>query len=71
MNLIGIINKMEPNVLDKYPNYVWAYVHHHFSPNIVLGSTALIYFINHPPLREFVKNEGTKKLLEMFERLKR
>jgi hypothetical protein len=36
---------------------LWVYVIHHYSPQCVLGSTALIYYIKNPPLRRFLWQE--------------
>jgi hypothetical protein len=57
----AVVNKMEPIVLDNYPNYFWVYLIHHYSPQFVLGCTALIYYIKNPPLRKVIWLEMSGK----------
>ncbi len=53
-SLAVIINSINPLKFEIYPNYLWLYVFHHYSPTLVLGSTVLIYFAKNPQLRTHV-----------------
>jgi hypothetical protein len=50
----AMLNKMEPLILDTYPNFIWVYISHHYWPPCVLALTALIYYSKNPPLRNFL-----------------
>ena len=50
----SMVNKMEPLIIDTYPNFIWVYIIHHYCPQCVLTITALIYYIKNPPLRKYM-----------------
>ena len=50
----AMLNKMEPIILDTYPNVIWVYISHHYWPPCVLALTALIYYTKNPTLRSFL-----------------
>ena len=58
----AVINKMEPVSLDTYPNFLYVYAIHHYSPQCVLFFTALIYLAKNPPLRNFITIELVGKI---------
>lgn len=58
----AMVNIMEPLIIDTYPNFIWVYIIHHYSPQCVLGLTALIYYIKNPPLRKFMWLEMLAKM---------
>ena len=68
-----VINTMNPANFEVYPNYLWLYVMHHYSPTIVLGSTAIIYYTKNPPIRAYAWSEIVRLfggLIEMFSRIR-
>ena len=52
-----VINTTDPANFQVYPNYIWLYVMHHYSPTVVLGSTAIIYYTKNPPIRDYAWSE--------------
>jgi len=52
------INKMDPEELDVYPNYILLYVQHHYMTQFNIIVIAISYFYKSPPLR--------KKVLEVI-----
>jgi len=58
----ALVNKIEPVFLDTYPNFLFVYVIHHYSPQSVLFFTALIYLVKNPPLRKFITVELVGKI---------
>ena len=50
----SMVNKMEPLIIDTYPNFIWVYIIHHYCPQCVLAITALIYYIKNPPLCKYM-----------------
>ena len=52
-----IVNTMDPVKFDSFPNYVWIYVLHHYTPTIILSSTVIIYYTKNVSLRIYVREE--------------
>ena len=67
----AMVNKMEPVFLDTYPNFLYVYVIHHYSPQSVLFFTALIYLVKNPQLRNFITTELGAKIRKWISRLLR
>ena len=52
-----ILNAMDPQTIEKYPNYLWVYVLHHYSPQCVLAIIGLSFYSKSQPLRKQVLRE--------------
>jgi hypothetical protein len=55
-----IINETDPAIMDVYPNYLWVYLHQHFTFNIGI---LLVVFLHHRkkpalanPFRDWIKD---------------
>ena len=51
------VNKISPMHIAIYPNYLLIYFYQFIIPFIVIGSTTLVYFLRHPPLRKSLARE--------------
>ena len=61
-----VINAMNPVTFEIFPNYIWLYVLHHYSPTVVLGSTVVIYYAKNPLLRDHIWSEFKESFRRFF-----
>ena len=66
----AIINTIEPIVLDKYPNFLLVHFVHHYSPQVVLFSTGLMYYVKNPALRTFAWVEASNRCQLLWQKIK-
>ena len=52
-----ILNSMNPQTIEKYPNYLWVFVLHHYSPQCVLATIGLSFYFKSSHLRSQVIRE--------------
>jgi hypothetical protein len=67
-----ILNAMDPQTIEKYPNYLWVYVLHHYSPQCVLATIGLSFYFKSKPLRTQVLREIAENftiLQQFFEKV--
>jgi hypothetical protein len=50
-----IINSIDPAEISVYPNYLWVYMHHHITGNVIQILVLIIYFSKHQQLRNNLK----------------
>ena len=62
----NVLNRTHPSMVDVYPNYLWAYLHQHFTLNFGILWINSIYFYKKPALARPIKDWLTKA----FERCK-
>jgi len=58
-----VINSIDPAKISTYPNYLWVYMHHHITGNVIQILVLIIYFSKHQQLRNNLK----QTCLEVFE----
>jgi hypothetical protein len=61
-----IINSIDPAKISTYPNYLWVYMHHHITGNVIQILVLIIYFSKHKQLQSNLK----QTCLEGFESMK-
>jgi hypothetical protein len=59
------VNKISPSQIAVYPNYLLIYFYQFIFQFIVVGSTTIIYYLRHPPLRKSLARE-MKYIKEQF-----
>ena len=52
-----ILNSMDPQTIEQYPNYLWVFVLHHYSPQCVLATIGLSFYFKSSHLRNQVIRE--------------
>ena len=52
----NVLNSIHPRMVDVYPNYLWAYLHHHFTLNFGILCVNFIYFYKKPALAKPIKD---------------
>jgi hypothetical protein len=53
-----LVNKMDPSVIGKYPNYLLLYLQHFANPLLLTGSVMVLHYVRHPPLRASLLREA-------------
>jgi hypothetical protein len=61
-----VISSTDPTKIGIYPNYLWVYLHHHITGNVIQNFVLIIYFSKHQQLRSNLKQTG----LEVIEFVK-
>jgi len=56
----NVINRTDPNIMDIYPNYLWVYIHQHFTFNIGILLVSFLHYRRKPalynPFKDFMKD---------------
>jgi hypothetical protein len=53
-----IINSINPAKINIYPNYLWVYMHHHITAQVIEFLIMFIYFSKHELLRQNLRQAG-------------
>jgi hypothetical protein len=53
----NIINSIDPTKISVYPNYLWVYMHHHLTAQLVEALVLIIYFTKHQHLKRHLKQD--------------
>ena len=61
------VNAMNFETLNSYPNYIWFYILHLYSPNSTIAATVIVYFIKSKSLYNHVKMDCIELLKRMFQ----
>ena len=59
-------NKMEPQELNNYPNYLFVYLWHHWMPQISFLITVIVYYGRHQALCTAVAREINELAISAF-----
>jgi len=53
----NIINSIDPTKISFYPNYLWVYMHHHITAQLIETLVLLIYFAKNQHLKRHLKQD--------------
>ena len=69
----GIINRIDPHSMNQFPNYLWVFLHHHITCQVVISLNAFIIFRKKEQLIQIYKRlyeevlESVKKQFRLEE----
>ena len=52
----NVLNRIHPSMVDEYPNYLWAYLHQHFTVNVGILCVNFLYYYKKPAIAKQIKD---------------